>query len=54
MFKHAKMECLCDADLCTLCCSAVGWGKDEPMLKSGGEGLNEDRKEKKEKYGTEL
>lgn len=43
MFGHAEVECLCDVDICTPCCSAVGRGKDEGTARSGEERLSEGR-----------
>lgn len=39
MFGHAEVGCLCDVDICAVCCSAVGRGKHG----GGRQRLTEDR-----------
>ena len=51
VFGHAEAECLCDVNICTPCCSAVGRGKEEGVVRSGGERLTEGR-QRHEGVGT--
>lgn len=41
VFEHVRVLCLCNVDICTLCCSVAGGGKHEGTAQSEGVRLPE-------------